>query len=426
MRIFLSSLFLTVTFAPFAQAMELNQINNLVSEKLATSVVSTQEQPKNFMISGTSMQQALSILANGTANQTKTQLENVLGSEVSTQNEVTEFLTEKLNFTQKQKEEMQSQSRHAYPAVISTQNSLWNTNGNTDGAKFKFDEAFKSAAMQYYSAEAYELDFKDKATTEKVNQWASDKTNGLIKEILKYDEVKDLLWIIMNATYLEASWATPFYSLNAASPRFQLLDGSSVDASMMKSEQYTNFMRLKDGSEMVSIRLRSDQPGTDLAFVVHLPEESLDFQESQMKFFTEDLKNFTLPMQIAASSVELTKITMPKFNFATSVKMEFEGEVTKKMGLNFLFEDRADFSAMEAPGSFTSKVGFIKQDSKIEVDEKGIKAAAVTVIGGVRTTSVRPEPSAEIVLDRPFSFAIVDRNTQAVLFTGSMVNPTKQ
>ncbi len=79
----------------------------------------------------------------------------------------------------------------------------------------------------------------------------------------------------------------------------------------------------------------------------------------------------------------------------------------------------ADLSRLSAT---PSRVDLIKQDTRIELDEKGVRAAAATLVGGVRATSVRPKyPARTIVVDRPFAFAIVERTTQALLFNGVLV-----
>jgi serpin B len=77
---------------------------------------------------------------------------------------------------------------------------------------------------------------------------------------------------------------------------------------------------------------------------------------------------------------------------------------------------------MDGPGSPPSKVGIIKQNTKIEWDENGVKAAAATLVGGVQRTSA-PGPSFEMVVDRPFYIAIQDSETGAFLFLGQVIDP---
>ena len=121
------------------------------------------------------------------------------------------------------------------------------------------------------------------------------------------------------------------------------------------------------------------------------------------------------------------RLTLPKFSFDTTVELKKDEDLTQAVGLNFLFSDELtrerDFSPMGTPESPLTRVGLIKQSTKIELDENGVKAAAVTLIGGVERTSLPRQPDANVVVDRPFVFAIVDRKTSTLLFVGNVVNP---
>ena len=61
-----------------------------------------------------------------------------------------------------------------------------------------------------------------------------------------------------------------------------------------------------------------------------------------------------------------------------------------------------------------------RQLAKIEVDEEGTTAAAVTSVAGATTTSITPDP---VNINRPFVYLLRDRITGTVLFTGRVVNP---
>ena len=60
--------------------------------------------------------------------------------------------------------------------------------------------------------------------------------------------------------------------------------------------------------------------------------------------------------------------------------------------------------------------------SYIKVDERGTEAAAVTNVTIV-VTSAGPENPFRV--DRPFVFAIREKDTQAILFVGKVLNPNQ-
>ena len=81
-------------------------------------------------------------------------------------------------------------------------------------------------------------------------------------------------------------------------------------------------------------------------------------------------------------------------------------------------------AGLSHPDVTDTKVGLIQQDTRIELDEKGVKAAAVTIIAGViKSTSVRKFDPRHIVIDRPFVWSIVELQTQTTIFNGVVANP---
>ena len=95
------------------------------------------------------------------------------------------------------------------------------------------------------------------------------------------------------------------------------------------------------------------------------------------------------------------------------------------------FNFDADFLTMLDPACDTSNialyVGSVIQKTHIELDEKGTKAAAVTVIDmKCEATCVEPvREKKEVILNRPFAFAIVDTESGTPVFAGivNTVNP---
>ena len=72
-----------------------------------------------------------------------------------------------------------------------------------------------------------------------------------------------------------------------------------------------------------------------------------------------------------------------------------------------------------APGVFITAA---LHGAKVIVDEKGTEAAAATALGF--ETSGPPPADLTVVADHPFLWAIVHKDTGAVLFLGRLVDPT--
>jgi serpin B len=85
---------------------------------------------------------------------------------------------------------------------------------------------------------------------------------------------------------------------------------------------------------------------------------------------------------------------------------------------------RADFTGINAEEDLY--ISFVIHQANIDVDEKGVEAAAATAIGASTTGGCGgPSPVKTITLrfDRPFVFFVRDVATGAILFMGRVVDP---
>jgi serpin B len=108
-------------------------------------------------------------------------------------------------------------------------------------------------------------------------------------------------------------------------------------------------------------------------------------------------------------------IGLPKFTMEYKRKLN---DVLISMGMPSAFSNAADLSKISPPAGKV-KVGFVKQDTFLAVDEIGTEAAAVTTIG-IDVTSVPNYPT--IICDRPFLFTISERTSNTIMFIGKIVN----
>ena len=82
----------------------------------------------------------------------------------------------------------------------------------------------------------------------------------------------------------------------------------------------------------------------------------------------------------------------------------------------------ADFSGID--GTRDLFVSDIVHEGFVDVSEEGTEAAAATgVVVGVRSMAPSRDEPLVIKADRPFAWAIVDRETGAVLFAGTVIDP---
>ena len=109
---------------------------------------------------------------------------------------------------------------------------------------------------------------------------------------------------------------------------------------------------------------------------------------------------------------------MPKLNYDTSA--EAVEEILMAQGLVTPFDSgSARFDQMIEGDEL--HISQIIQKCKIELDENGTKAAAVTAIM-MRTNSIAPmeKQVKEVYLDRPFAYLIYDSVNDEIVFVGKV------
>ena len=385
--------------------------------------------PQNTLISPISAYTAFAMLHSGLRNETEQHLDQFLNA---SNRSIGDFDTQNsalLNALRIERVPADQQPQYGprLPA-LGINNSAWHSNGLTTRGAFEFTPQFAANLKNFYSASIEVLDFADPKSASVINAWVEKSTNGLIPTIITSGIMKDLNWLLLNATYLEASWAIKFEALPASRAiPFSLLNGRKVAVDMISGEGELTFL---ENHEFQAVEVPFF--GADLSFIVLLPRTSQTFKNWTLDgtLFKEGRWN-TIIRELAVADKKTHErdvhLKLPKFSFAYSKTITKREPITALLGLDFLFAKKSmpDFSPLggavgAAPGTV---VGIIKQDTKISLDENGVKAAAVTMIGPTRGSRPFPKPVKNIVIDRPFVFAIKSKATGALLFIGTVVDP---
>jgi serine protease inhibitor len=371
---------------------------------------------KNSMVSSVSLYYALAILQNGAAGITKETITSALLNANGDVNAASKALAALITSSRDEGDDASGMFQLA--------NSIWATNGASNNEPFVFNKDFIAASKANYKAEAQSLDFKAQGASKALNTWASEKTNGLIPEIIDDATLAELEWAIMNAAYFEGTWAAPTFKVSKEHGNFSFknLDSEELKVDSISTSLTTNVLDYEDGSVAFSLPFA----GRKYSLVVYLPAEVA--KEDWLLNESANALNDSIEAVLAEKSWRVS-VQLPTFSFSDGVKMLAGSPIAQDLGILPLFSNNNDFSPMvdlekTSEENASTKVGLIKQNTRIELDEKGVKAAAVTLIGGVRTTSVNPIQPRPIVVDRPFLFAIVETATQTVLFNGLVVDPT--
>ncbi len=294
--------------------------------------------------------------------------------------------------------------------VVRTANSLW---AQKD---LPFETLFLDSLAKDYGAGVRLVDYKTAAEDARrtINEWVAGQTEDKITDLIPQGALDALTRLVLvNAVYLDATWASPFEKDSTYDGSFTTLAGATVTTPMMS--QTTGFAYGKgDGWQAVQLPYAVDDPSRgELAMLVIVPDQGRFAEvESRLPSGLVDLAAATLTQ---AGDVQLT---LPKFEFRTQAGL---AGALKDLGMEQAFDPAAaDFSGMT--GQERLFIGDVIHEAYIAVDEEGTEAAAATAVI-MRATSM-PMPSLQLTVDRPFLFALRDTDTGAILFLGRVTDPT--
>ena len=277
-------------------------------------------------------------------------------------------------------------------------NSIWYHNN------FQVETDFTNTLKQSFNAEVTGLEFNNEAR-DKVNQWASDKTNGKIKKVLDNISADEVMFLL-NALYFKGDWTTKFETKNTIDKPFHLQNGTDKNVKMMFAK--SDFATSGSG-KFTSVKLPYGNQQFEMTAILPLAGNSI----------TDIMNSFTVAdwnkIKKDTSKVGVN-LGLPRFELGYSKKLN---DVLKKMGLNKAFTDAAEFGKLSKTAT---KISFVKQDTYLGIDEKGTEAAAVTTVSMV-TLSTMPQEPTQLIFDRPFGIIISEKTSNTILFMGKIMNP---
>ena len=346
-----------------------------------------ENEEENIVYSPLSIKYALKMLSDGANGNTKTQIDRVIGNA---------NLTKYNNIDN----------------VLSLANALYLR--DVYGRFVKDD--YKNTLVNKYNAEIKYDGFEN---ANNINKWIEDKTFGQIKNMVQ-DEIvtnPDTQMLLINALAIDMAWKDEFEAEDTNGGTFYLIDGNTINATMMhKQTKSDNISYYKDDDITALAMDLEEYEDEQMEFVAIMPNDNLsDYIEN---FSTNDYENITDNLTLASESNEGLNITIPRFSFDYNLKLKQD---LKNLGITDAFEPGADFSNM---ADTTLCVDEALHKSNIDFSEKGVKAAAATVIVMMENAvAVSEDEPVEIKIDKPFMYFIRDKKTGEIWFVGTVYEP---
>ncbi|MBQ6992179.1 MAG: hypothetical protein IJN50_04650 [Clostridia bacterium] len=357
------------------------------TSSLETEFLKLENNKKNMVYSPLSIKYALSMLNEGANGNTKKQIEKVLGDKN----------LGKYNNIDK---------------ILSLANSVYIRE------EFKEDikESYKKQLEEKYNAEVNYDAFKN---ADNINNWIENKTFGRIKDMLSDDIVQDSenMMVLINALALDMEWEDNFDAEDTGGAEFFLEDGSSMNATTLKKETKSDSMSYYKDDEVTALRINlKEYENTQLEFVAVMPKEKLSNYIEE--FNMDDLDNVIEKSKLASETKAGLYVTVPRFSVEYDLNLK---EDLIKLGITDAFNfELADFSNMSNKKIF---VGDALHKANIDFTEKGIKAAAATVIFIKDGMALKDDEPERIIINKPFLYVIRDKETGEIWFTGTVYEP---
>ena len=366
----------------------------------------TLDKNENIFYSPYSITTALSIVANGAEGNTQQEMLQALSiSSLEDMNLLYE------NFQEKMKLNYQGDGR----TLIDSNSILINSDYAANG----INKNYKKIVENTYKSTIREADFTNNLEAEKANisNWVNKKTNNFIpnyKSIATTATIMDIL----NVIYFKGDWEMPFKSTSTTTDVFTNKDGSKADVKMM-NQSFKNEIKYYENDKYKAIALPYKRlNGRNIAsmyLILPVKSSNLDIAEDWNDESFEYKQEFLANLSTASTFYGKVYVKLPKF------ELDIENAIVnnlKSLGIRQAFTNGAEFFKMV--NDTPLKIDNVNHRAKIEVDETGTKAAAITEVTMVKATAIMPgmEIIKNFYADRPFLFIIKDVESNVDLFTG--------
>ena len=339
----------------------------------------------NYLISPLSIAYALSILKEGALEETKVQIENALGNY---------NLGKNTTFEER----------------IGIANALFIKEDNKSDIKKEFINNIKNN----FDADVL---FDEFTTPDVINNWAKEKTYGMIDKVL--DNIsKDFVLGIINALAIDVDWKVPFEGGLTRKDAFTNYNGTTSTVDMMHTENSFNYIENDKAKGIVKdYEIYGDNK---LEFIAILPNG--DLKEYINNFDKDELDSLIKNTKIYDDNLDLY-LGLPKFNYDYTYE-NFKDDLVK-LGIKDAFNGEvANFkNILNEEADYNIYVSEAIHKTHIDLNENGTKAAAITYFGMEKATAIMPEKEKiSITFNRPFLYIIKDKNSDNIWFFGAIYN----
>ncbi len=379
----------SVTYSPPS---EISLSHNEFGFDIFHKLINAENNTQNIFISPSSIALALSMVYNGADNKTKDAMSQTL-----------HFSNIDLEKVNKSGSELIKHLTSLNPDIeVSIANSIWTRKEIT------FNSQFLETNKKYYEAQVQAIDFSSLDAANIINSWVNTNTRGKISNIVSPPIDQDVVMYLINAIYFKGTWTYEFDTKLTQEKPFTLPDLTKVNHPSMTQERKDYLYLENDDFQGIYLPYGKEK---NMGMYIFLPKLKMSQFKDQLSI--ENWNNWVNNFKEKEGT-----LILPKF------KIEYDKELTEtlsSLGMGVAFSDNADFSKMRSENDI--KISKVKHKTYINLDEKGTEAAAVTSVEMVFTSLPNEKDTFYMEVNKPFFFAITDRESKEILFMGVTNNP---
>ena len=353
----------------------------------------------NIVFSPLSIEVALAMARAGAAGTTATEIDAVMHFPADQRDEAMNALTRALTTRDTAPPlalpaASRSAGAPAQDPIVTIANGLFVQQGFPIGASFLHTIAAD------YGAGVRSVDFGSASAEAEINAWVKAQTAGRIKQL--FDSLDpDTKLVLANAVYLKADWAVPFAENPTTDAPFTAADGKQITVPTMHQGDTGGYAHSADWQAVAL-----PYAGGTLAMWVIVPTGKTPLADLLSPATLAQIKSGLQPADV--------ELALPRWKSTTKLDL---APALQQLGLHSAFTSTADFSGI-SPGLYIQQA---VHRATITVDEWGTEAAAVTGLAFAASSRLT---QVTVKADHPFAYAIVNVPTGAVVFEGSVADPT--
>ncbi|XP_004082347.2 protein Z-dependent protease inhibitor isoform X2 [Oryzias latipes] len=271
--------------------------------------------------------------------------------------------------------------------------------------RFEVERTFQDNLKNFFQADINVLDFGNtKDSIKTINDYVRQKTADKVPEMISTLNAMTKL-LLINTIFFQGVWQIPFNPNFTENATFHIDNYNTVQVPMMFVED--KFYMVED--EPLGARVLKLPYKEGVSMLILLPNENADYNKIADEINATMFLNWT-------SNLEKRKleVRMPRFHMEQDYLLH---NILPDMGLTSLFTNLANLTKLSKDEDLM--VSEVLHKAVIEVDEVGTTAAAATAVEVTRYSSM------SFIINRPFFFFIYHEETEALLFVGRVIDPSR-